>query len=602
MCGIIGISAGNQKKKLSQGLEVIHHRGPDDRGVFSDVSVTLGHARLSIIDLSPTGHQPMGDDKSAIITFNGEVYNYRDLRMELEKRGSVFNGKSDTEVILKGYESEGVSFLSKMRGMWALGVYDVKAKKIILSRDHFGIKPLYYAIEDGELFFASELKALKKILKPLSPNTSKYFQFYNLGYFIGEDTCYQEIKKILPGQVLSWSLEKHAVSMEFLSLVPSQDKEDKGFEESVRVVEEAIRDSIEKHFIADVEVGLLLSGGADSSLIAALSKEINKKPVCYHVSIPGAIDTEYARKVAGHLKLELVEKELSQAFLEQEYNDMSLWLDQPTSDVSIIPTSLVYKAINKVSKVVLSGEGGDELFGGYARHNSLAELSGLKPTLNLAGKLYSPSIFGLKYLNPILSRVEKNISNNLLSTYLASVKTIAFPIDESKIKRDLAEYYNLHPYKAFTSENLFFDQFMYLPHSLMYKNDIASMHSSVEARVPLVDREVLRAASSLSPGYRFSLEYPSKKIIKTILKKRLPGHLVDRPKKGFGFSFDKFDAPFFVEDYKQAAKFHLENKESFAMPSQLSSLLSESKAEIICKKFPRFAFSLVTNHKVFKVS
>lgn len=596
MCGIIGISKGRSENLLKEGLKTITHRGPDDQGVFVDDYVTLGHQRLSIIDLSVLGHQPMTIDNSTII-FNGEIYNYQELSKELSNSGVQFLGKSDTEVILRGYLKEGQSFLGKLRGMWALAIYDAKKGEIVLSRDHFGIKPLLYCLKGGHLYLASETKALNKICGPFKVNTDKYFQFFNLGYFIGEDTCYEEVKKVLPGEVLTWHLAKKVFTRNFLSL-RSPEKIDLSFDEAVVKIEEILLDSVEKHYIADVEVGLLLSGGMDSSLIAAISKKLGKKPVAYHIAIPGSIDTLYARNVARELDLVLIEKEFSIESIQAEYGSMKSWLDQPSSDVSLLPTSLVYKAVNKDSKVVLSGEGGDELFGGYLRHQKLYELKKINPTNDNFNFLYSTSKLGLNFFNPMVRRIQEKINSDVAEAYLHQTKTLGLPLDDNKIKNELLNIYLSHPYKNLTPLNLFFDQFMYLPDSLMYKNDITSMQSSIEARVPIVDRAVLQIAASLPDKFRLSAEYSGKKILKAILRKYLPDNIVERPKKGFGFSFNSFDSKFFIDDYKKAAGFHLKNSREFNIGIKMRDILSESKAEIICRKFPRFAFSLITNRLV----
>ena len=599
MCGIIGISKGNQEPLIKEGLKSLEHRGPDDKGIFADENITLGHQRLAIIDLSSLGHQPMEIKGQATITFNGEIYNYRELKQDLIKKGCVFVGSSDTEVILRGFQKEGKSFLAKLRGMWALAIYDVEKSEIVLSRDHLGIKPLYYFIQNNKLSFASEIKALKKLTSSLSPNTENYWEFYNLGYFVGENTSYKEIKKVLPGEVLVWNLKTYSLQKSFLPLASSAKKE-MSFDQAVAEIDRAIQESVEKHYIADVPVGLLLSGGADSSLLAGISKKIGQKPVCYHLAIPGSIDTEYAREIAKYLDLDLVETNFTKETLNQEYEAMGDWLDQPSSDVSLLPTALVYKSIQKGSKVVLSGEGGDELFGGYLRHQKLAGLNKIGGVNNVLNSFYSTSNFGLNFINPVVRRVQEKLATDIIDVYLHNAKTSGFPINDKKIHQKLLDFYNHHPYKNLVPANLFFDQFLYLSDSLMYKNDITSMVSSIEARVPLVDREVLRVASGLSDKFKLSLLFTNKKILKTILKKYLPEKLVERPKKGFGFSFEKLNASLFLDDYKKATKFHLANAQAFGIDQSLQQILTDSNSPLICQKFPRFAFSLITNHKVMK--
>src|SRR3989344_3822004 len=585
MCGIIGISKGKQELLIKEGLKILEHRGPDDKGVFVDEAVSFGHQRLSIIDLTFSGHQPMEVGDKAIISFNGEIYNYQELREDLIKKGIKFIGSSDTEVILRGFILEGKSFFEKLRGMWALAIYDKTNKKVIFTRDHFGIKPLYYSIQNNELSFASEVKALKKLTRYLTPNTENYWQFYNLGYFIGENTSYKEIKKVLPGEVLIWNLKTYSLQKSFLPLVREPEKENLNLEDAVSIVEKSIIDSVEKHYIADVPVGLLLSGGADSSLLASISKKIGKNPVCYHMAIPGSIDTEYARGIAKYLDLDLVKTHFAEEALNQEYEAMGAWLDQPSSDVSLLPTSLVYKSIQKGSKVVLSGEGGDELFGGYLRHKKLAGLNKIGRSNNILNSFYLTSNFGLNFINPVVRRMQEKFATNIIDTYLHNAKTLGFPINDKNIHQKLLDFYNKHSYQDLVPANLFFDQFMYLSDSLMYKNDITSMVSSIEARVPLVDREVLRVASSLPNKFRLSREYLNKKILKTILKKYLPPNLVNRPKKGFGFSFDKLGDELLVADYKKEVQFYLENAKYLGITSNIKEILQESKAKRICQKF-----------------
>jgi asparagine synthase (glutamine-hydrolysing) len=278
----------------------------------------------------------------------------------------------------------------------------------------------------------------------------------------------------------------------------------------------------------------------------------------------------------------------------------------PTSDLSIIPTSLIYQAVKGKSKVVLSGEGGDELFGGYLRHRELASAGNISKGVGRMSEslkdLYSDSRPHMRVINPILHRMRKMISLNagdVIGAYLHLAKTIDMPIDEHKMRSDLFSLYEGHPYKELVPANLFFDMFMYLPHSLLYKNDIASMRSSVEARTPFLDKEVILDASSVADKFRLSPQYVGKAVFKEILADFLPRELIDRPKKGFGFSFDAYDSQRFITDYKKASKFHIDHSAAFGLGEGMQSLLREDNARDICRKFPRFAFSLITNWMIF---
>jgi len=576
MCGI----AGNTKnERVDDAIRKISYRGPDDRGTFVDKNISLGHCRLSIIDLSQNAHQPMTREGLTIV-YNGEIYNFKELG---------YKSTSDTEVILKGYKDEGVSFFSKLRGMWAFALYD--KQKLILARDIFGIKPLYYSIRDDQIYFASELKSIRVMLGNVEPNTDYYYQFFNLGYFIAPQTCYKNVYKVMPGEILSWDIKKRKLSKQNMEL--SEGEEYLSFEETINLTEKALQESVNAHFVSDVPVGLLLSGGNDSSLLAALSA--HKKPIAYHLEIKGSPDSDYAKKVSKHLGLELVSVEMSELMMKQQYEKLWSFIDEPTGDISIIPTSLIYSLIKGKSKVVLSGEGGDEMFGGYLRHNNLAGLAKMK-TINL--KLpYGTSKLSIKYINPILSRLRDLFVHNLIDVYLKEVKIIDFPIQSKKIKADLYKLYLNKDIKS--SNNLFFDRFMYLPDNLMSKTDISSMSSSIEARVPFLDKKFLSfILNRVNPRYCLSPEYKNKIVLKKIMEKYLPKDLIYRSKKGFSFSFEKYGGSSFKKDAIAAIIFHRENANSFGLLNE-RKLLDPGNATLLIRKYPRFVFALITNWKIF---
>ena len=580
MCGIVG---NTTNRTVDGALDKILHRGPDDRGLFSDENIRLGHCRLSIIDLSMNAHQPMVRGDLAM-SYNGEIYNYRELG---------YKSTSDTEVILKGYKDNGTSFFSKLRGMWAIALYD--KEKLILARDTFGIKPLYYSIKNNQIYFASELKSIKELLGQVEPNTEYYYQFFNLGYFIAPQTCYKNVYKVMPGEIISWDIKKRNISKEKIEIVKeiSKEKTYLSFDETVSATEKVLKESVDAHFVSDVPVGLLLSGGNDSSLIAALSA--HKKPIAYNLAIKGSPDGDYAKKVSKYLGIELVSVEMSDKKMEEQYEKLWNFIDEPTGDISIIPTSLIYSSIKGKSKVVLSGEGGDEMFGGYIRHKNLAGLSKMK-SQNL--KLpYGTSSLSIRYINPITSRIRNLFLDNIIDVYLKEVKTIDFPIQSKKIKVDL---YNLYIEKNLgSSTNLFFDRFMYLPDNLMSKTDISSMSSSIEARVPFLDKELLSLiVNKINPKYCLSKGYTEKIILKKVMEKYLPKDLIYRSKKGFSFSFEKYNSENFRRDAREAIIFHKVNADSFGLSNE-RTILDPLNTDILVKKYPRFVFSLITNWKLF---
>lgn len=613
MCGIIGFTY-KEEEKLKKAMDKIGHRGPDGQGIFIDENLSLGHLRLSILDLTNSANQPMANkDKSVVIAFNGEIYNFHQLRKSLLNKRCIFVSNSDTEVILHGYEKYGLSFFSKLQGMWSIALYDKKNQSIILSRDHFGIKPLYYSIKNDDLIFSSEIKGIKTINSKLSPNTEQYYQFFNLGYFCSPHTCFKEIFEVEPAQILVWNFKKKSLNkqqIDFFDTVCEIEKRQHSFPAAVDFLENLLLDSVKAHYVSDVPVNLLLSGGNDSSLLAALSLAVGKKPTAYHLKIKGSTDSYYAKKIADYLGLELKIYEMNDSLLHGQYEKIWDFLDVPTDDVSIIPTSIIYSFIKGKSKVVLSGEGGDEMFGGYLRHNVMIQkqlLSERNRFTELLNLFLGSSVFSLQITNPILNRLRNCIlksffSNDVIGSYLHNVKTIDFPVGHNKIRSYLYDFYCKNSKGKCVPPNLFFDLFLYLSNNLLHKNDIASMASSVEARVPFVDKILYTGVmNNIDSKFLLSKKFTSKKILKKVMEKYLPKKLIYRDKKGFAFSFDVYKNPEFIRDVDEAIKFHRKYFSVFGLKyEQLSRILIDKNRNLLIKKYPRFAFSLVSNYKIFK--
>ncbi len=599
MCGILGTTKNISKESFEKILSEISHRGPDDVGVVENNGVFLGHRRLSIIDLSNSGHQPMlSDDGSISLVFNGEIYNFIELKKELESSGVIFKSKSDTEVILKGFEKYGEKFLNKMRGMWAVAVYDLNKNTITLSCDHFGIKPLYYSEDSDGIVFGSETKSIIPVLSKITANTSNYFLYYNFGYFPGEMTCFNEIKKVLPGQIISFNLSLKTTAKMFIDL-PTSGISIKDEDGAIKNVIDGMTDSVKKHFISDVPVGILLSGGNDSSFLVAISKKNGERPICFNVDIEGSLDNKYAESVAKYLDLPFEKISINENEFEKQYKKIWDILDQPTSDVSFIPTSLVYSSIRGKSKVVLSGEGGDELFGGYLRHLDFSRFDGMSfnsffPDLGYLSK------FSIGFLNPIINRLRNIFSGfeSLGSLYLYRSRQIDVGIKQKETLLFMRDYYQNHHYKEKIQPNLFFDMFMYLPGSLMYKGDMASMAYGIENRVPFLDKDFFNTISQIDPGFRLSNNWTSKKIMKKAMEQYLPKDLIYRKKTGFGLNINKYKR-LVLEDLFLAIEFHKKwKKELGIIDSGLELIIKKDMASIILKKYPRFAFSLISNYKV----
>lgn len=612
MCGIVG-STGVDESKVQGVLGKLVHRGPDQSGVSTDERLSLGHVRLSIIDLSENGKQPMHSTDDAVsIVFNGEIYNYKELKSELEAKGITFRSASDTEVIIAGYQHEGSGFFERMRGMWAFALYDKKAGKVVLSRDHFGIKPLYYTKQGGTFAFASEVRALRELGLKLEPNTEHYFTYFNLGYFIAPETAYRGVYRVEPREIVSFDLESQKMTHDFLNVGGLSGSEVQGELEGEEAIcsalQHTLRDSVAAHFVSDVPVGLLFSGGNDSSLIAALSRELGHTPKAFHLSVEGSIDSEYATRIAEHLGLDLEFLEMRNDELVTAYGEVFQHQDEPFGDTSIIPTTLIYKKIGKASKVVLSGEGGDELFGGYGRHQFMRHTRKFEKHAPFQSFLdtLSPGThpLALRYLNPTLKRVRNaylsSASSDVIGAYLREGGIIDYPIERGRLRELMHKRFMYAPPVYKRHPNLFLDRALYLPNNLLFKNDMASMTSSIEARTPLVDREVFDLVLRRFPKDAcLSKKYSDKYFLKKVLSSYLPDELVNRPKRGFGFSFEKYHVPSFKDDVEKALQFHNESAEAFGLSAH-RPLLRKENADIFIKKYPRFAFSLVSNYKVME--
>lgn len=598
MCGIVGITA-SKEREIREAMETLVHRGPDQSGIYVDNDISLGHKRLSVIDLTERGKQPMHDSSNDfVIVYNGEIYNYLELREELVRSGGQFNTETDTEVLVEGYKKEGVEFFKKIRGMWALAIYDKKMGRVILSRDQFGIKPLFYTKKNQDLLFASELGAFKKFNLDLRPNTKEYYTFFNLGYFIAPDTCYKDIYSLRPGEVVTFDYASRELDKKILDFDET--------ESDGNTLSGVLTDSVKKHYIADVPVGILFSGGNDSSLIAAISKKLDLDPIAYHMSIEGSTDTKYAEMISKQLNLKSEIIPFTKKELIKQYSKIWDNLDTPFADISIIPTTLIYNKIKGKTKVILSGEGGDEWFGGYLRHQNLARHKKITKNnilLKFLNYLYGTRSISVKFINPILLRLKSlylnHFAQDVVGAYIKEVKLIDYPIEEQKLRNKLYELYVSSKNKE-EPKSLFYDRTVYLPDDLLFKTDNSSMSSSVEARVPFIDKEVVSyIQNKISPEKCLSSKYKNKFLLKKVLEEYLPKNLVHRDKKGFSFSFEKYDIPGFRDDLDKAITFHHTHAESFDLESS-KKLLKNIDGKTLIKKYPRFAFALVSNWKIFE--
>lgn len=569
MCGICGVI--DYKLNAQIGDDVIRkmcskmaHRGPDSEGVYinnSSPSVGLGHRRLNIIDLSSAGHQPFSnEDDTAWITFNGEIYNYRDLRQDLESKGHKFKSHTDTETIIHLYEEFGADCVSRLRGMFAFAIWDVRKKALLIARDRVGKKPLLYAHRGGVLCFASEFSALLAsglISKEIDNEALDYYLTF--GYIPAPLTIYRDVRKLLPAHTLTLKDNKLA-SERYWKLDYSKKiniSESDAADEVLRLLREATKIRL----FSDVPLGAFLSGGIDSSAVVALMSQLSDKKVktftigfeekdyselSYARSVSERFNTEHHEFIVKPKALEIL------PLLVEHYGE-------PYADSSCIPTYYVCKETKKYVTVALNGDGGDELFAGYDRYQAMMisqkyqdipqfaksivrRLSKIIPdSVNSKNKLRRIKRFASALDMPLKERYvrwvgifddelkKKIYSNRFLNT-----------ISQSKPIGVIAPFFNIE-HLSLLDSLLYADSMTYLPGDLLVKVDIASMANSLEARSPFLDHKLLEFAARLPSQYKMK-NLIKKFILKKALRGLIPQANIRRKKMGFGVPIGKWFA------------------------------------------------------------
>tara|TARA_Y100001970_G_scaffold293923_1_gene444659 strand:- start:6428 stop:8287 length:1860 start_codon:yes stop_codon:yes gene_type:complete len=541
--------------------EAIAHRGPDGQGLWADEGVALGHRRLSIIDLTDKAAQPMQTpDGRYLLTYNGEIYNYRELRMELEQTGIVFRTASDTEVMLYLFARYGLDCVEKLSGIFAFAVWDRQSRTLSLARDHLGVKPLYYSELSMGFLFASELKALTlcpDLPRDLDPSTVAD----HLGYLwtAGGNTMLKNVKKLRPGSTLTVSADGE-VRQERYYRTPYFEPDTTLGDADPRALQRQIDGIVAEQLVADVDVGALLSGGVDSStIVAAMCRATDPDKIttfCASVNKPESgtdnfgDDQTHARIVARHLGVKLIEVS-TDADLVELLPGMVWQLDEPTADFAAVQTFLLAKAARENGiKVLLSGVGGDDLFTGYGRHTAglIWAIANQIPGMRSLGAgllgLFPPStILGrrLKRIGALLAMEEDTMladgmsysavgAGGCLKLLSAGVRD-AIPADgiAAGIRASLEVTRGRHPVERFLDLEL--NSFM-PDHNLNY-TDKMSMQAGVEVRVPLVDHRLVAVAMELPLSAKISL-FQTKRILRSSQKDRLPSEILTRAKQGFG--------------------------------------------------------------------
>jgi asparagine synthase (glutamine-hydrolysing) len=527
--------------------DVIRHRGPDDDGLFVDQGVALGMRRLSIIDLS-TGHQPIhNEDGTVWLVFNGEIYNFRELRRELEDRRHRFYTATDTEVIVHAYEQWGADAVRRLRGMFALALWDARSRSLLLARDRIGIKPLHYAVVGDRLYFGSEIKSLlcaPDLPREIDPDALDHYLSFL--YTPRDGSIFRGVQKLPPGHMLRWT--DGTLHVEQYWQLPSDETFAGTEADAVTALRAVLADAVRSHLVSDVPLGAFLSGGVDSSTVVALMAETSGRRVkTFSIGFdePAFDELEHARRVARQFDTdhhEFVVKPDAVTILDRLVSHF----DEPFADSSAIPTWYVSEMARRHVTVVLSGDGGDEMFGGYDRyvpHPRVVAFDRYSPTAlrrvaTVAAAALPHGVRGKNFL--------RHVGRDVRGRYIDAIRyfsadekpaLLAYDVQRQLAAPDpeqrLARHFDRYAHLPWAAQMMRFDAETYLPDDVLTKVDRMSMAHSIESRVPLLDNEVLALAASIPSSMKIK-DRRRKHIFREVAAQLLPRDLVDRCKQGFG--------------------------------------------------------------------
>ena len=562
MCGIAGWinlennhSQNHSEAVLHAMCERMKHRGPDSEGLWLDEQAALGMRRLSIIDLH-TGEQPVySEDRSIVVVMNGELYNFREVRSELEKRGHKFETNTDTEILPHLYEEYGEAMVEHLNGMFAFALWDKRRKKLLIARDRFGEKPLYYGVFEGSLFFASEPKVLLENPSVKTEiNTDALRQFLSFDYVPAPASIYKNIYKLPAAHLLT--VENGEINARrYWNLTFHKNGNTPSVEKAAEDLRELLSDAVRMRLLADVPLGILLSGGVDSSTVAAFAvKHSTEKVKTFSIGFEedSFDESKFARQVAAHLGTEHYEDRLSVERAADLLSEIGTWLDEPMSDGSLIPTFLLSRFVRKYVTVALGGDGGDEIFAGYPMYfgHKMARIYDAIPRFLRSG-LIEPIVNNLPVSTKNLSFDYKAKRFVAASKYDAVTRHHSwfgsFSINEQRnlLSKDVLAAASSDIYKGAKdllkitdAENeieqmQFLDMNFYMAEDILTKVDRASMAVSLEVRAPFLDPRVAQFAAGLPLEYKLKGS-KGKYILKKAVEPLLPRGILQRPKKGFG--------------------------------------------------------------------
>ena len=555
MCGIAGIITKKENKDeiIKKMSERIKHRGPDGEGYYIDQNIALAHRRLSIIDLE-TGNQPMyNENQNLVIVYNGEIYNFIELRDILKEKGHIFKTQSDTEVLVHGFEEWKYELPKHLRGMFAFAIYDKNTKELFLARDNFGIKPLYYYKANETFMFASEIKAfldVEDFKKELNENILKaYLEF---SFVPTNETFFKGVHRLDAGSYLIYKDNNITINKYFKLDFKENHKT---FEEAVESIKTVMEESVEKHLLSDVEVGSFLSSGIDSSYIVSLAKPNKTYTVGYDLEKYDEI--KYAKELAEKLEINNTSKIITKEEYLENLEKIMYYLDEPTSDPAAISLYFVAKLASQDVKVVLSGEGADEFFGGYnyyrkdvdwGFYNKLPYF--IRHTISNIAKLL-PEFKGINFLIRRGEKLENHyigVNRNFSNKMANKILNKKYDLNGVDVTKDIYdEYKNYTEIEQMQAIDINF----WLMKDILLKADRMTMASSLEGRVPFIDIEVFKVGASLPLDYKVTKEN-TKVALRAAAKDVIPTKAYEKKKLGFPVPIREWlKSPSFYEEVER---------------------------------------------------
>ncbi|MCC7087347.1 MAG: asparagine synthase (glutamine-hydrolyzing) [Pirellulales bacterium] len=556
MCGICGLIFRDPRNRPSRDVlrrmtATLRHRGPDDSGVELLENAALGHTRLSILDLSPAGHQPMSNEDGTVwITFNGEIYNFEELRRELSHKHQ-FRSHCDTEVLVHLYEEHGEGMVDRIDGMFAFAIVDLKQQRVVLARDPFGIKPLFYAMDERRLVFGSELKALLasgEVAREIDLEAlNDYFDFL---WIPAPRTIFKTVHKLLPAHTLTLDLQTWKSKTRRYWQPTYCPEEGRNLQTWIDESEAVLSQSVRRHMVSDVPVGAFLSGGIDSSLVSYYASQHSAGPLrTFTIGFEEGEFSEvaFAQEVANKVRAEAVVRTVHAESIEQLFR-IAEFYDEPMADTSLLPTYAVSQVAREHLKVALSGDGGDEMFSGYTHHAMANQVSRLDVLPHFVHK----AVFGsLARISPVTWRMhewsrrfalpadERRLSITRLPGRRSQRELLSPEIRTPLVDRFwhmrkyLPELRGLPP----VTQMQFYDLLFFLPNDMLVKVDRASMAHSLEVRVPFLCRAVAELAFRIPETVRFG---NGKQILRALVSRHFGEALARRPKQGFGIPLQQW--------------------------------------------------------------